>query len=60
MAEMYEDWATPTMKEAPYWRDGMSPDEYEAEREYYGRNYVSLFLKGKYKPLWKQKEEACV
>lgn len=24
-----KDWATPGVKEVPYWRDGMSVEEYE-------------------------------
>lgn len=33
------DWATENLKEAPFWVDGMTPDEYDKEREYYLRNY---------------------
>ena len=50
------EWATPQMKEAPFWREGMSPEEYDLEREYLGKNY-SLFMDGTYKPLWKQSTE---
>ena len=50
-----KDWATYTLKEAPFWREGMSPEEYEIEREYLGRNY-DLLLRGEYVPLWKQKQ----
>ncbi len=28
----YSDWATPTLKEVSFWRDGMSVEEYELER----------------------------
>ena len=56
MEEINENWATPTVKEVPFWRDDMTPEEYDIEREYYGRNY-DLVREGKYKPLWKQKEE---
>ena len=47
------DWATETLMEAPFWRNGMTPEEYETEREYLGKNY-HLFLQGEYVPLWKQ------
>lgn len=56
MAGKNEDWAHPTLKEAPYWREGMTPEEYDIEREYYGKNF-KLVREGKYKPLWKQREE---
>ena len=55
--ENKNDWATPSLKEAPFWRDGMTPEEYDAEREYLGRNY-HLLIQGTYKPLWKQKEQS--
>ena len=49
------DWATESLMEAPFWRNGMSPDEYDLEREYLGKNY-NLFLDGTYQPLWKQSQ----
>ena len=52
--EKMEDWATNTMKHNPWWRDNMSPDEYDKEREYYFKNFDSLVKNGKYTPLWKQ------
>ena len=48
-----DEWASETLKEAPYWRDGMTPEEYDEERVYFGENY-ELFRQGKYLPLWKQ------
>ena len=33
------DWATPTLKECPWWRDDMTPEEYEIEREYCYKNF---------------------
>lgn len=50
------DWLTPTLMEVPFYRDGMTQEEYEKEREYYGKNY-HLIISGemKYRPLWKQK-----
>ncbi|MCM1115751.1 MAG: hypothetical protein NC397_09665 [Clostridium sp.] len=50
-----DDWATPTLKECPWWRDDMTPEEYDIEREYYGTYFYDLVQKGKYVPLWKQK-----
>ena len=52
----YGDWATPSVKEVPFWRDDMTPEEYDVEREYYYRNFY-LVRKRKYKPLWRQKKE---
>ena len=49
-----KDWATPTLKEAPFWRDGMTPEEYEVERKYYYEHFYCLVKKGIYTPLWKQ------
>lgn len=49
------NWATPSMKEFPFWRDDMSPEEFAIERKYYYENYESLVKTGKYAPLWKQK-----
>lgn len=40
--EENNDWATETLKEAPFWRDGMTPEEYDEEREYLGKNYILL------------------
>lgn len=50
------DWATETLKEVPFWRNDMSPEEYDREREYYAKNF-NLVKEGKYLPLWKQKEK---
>lgn len=54
--EKNSDWSTATLREVPFWREGMTPEEYDAEREYLGRNW-DLFLKGEYVPLWKQNEQ---
>lgn len=54
MMNKVNDWASPTLKEVPFWRDDMTPEEYEVEREYYGKNF-ELVKEGKYIPLWKQK-----
>lgn len=50
------NWATYTLREVPFWRDGMSPEEYDEEREYLGENYKML-QDGTYMPLWKQREK---
>lgn len=50
-----DEWATNTMKHNPWWHDGMSPEKYDEERQYYFDNYDTLVTKGKYIPLWKQK-----
>ncbi len=47
------EWATYTLMEAPFWRNGMSPEEYEKESEYYYRNLKDV-KQGTYRPLWQQ------
>lgn len=54
MAMNHEEWATASLKEAPYWRDGMSVEEYERERDYFNQNW-DAFVRGEYRPLWMQK-----
>ena len=49
-----KNWATETLKEVPFWREDMSPEEYEIERSYLYKNWAS-FMNGDYVPLWKQK-----
>lgn len=48
-----KNWATETLKEAPYWREGMSVEEYEKERNYF-HQHIAEWTNGKYIPLWKQ------
>lgn len=50
---MSNEWASPTLKEAPYWRDGMTVEEYETEREYFNK-HIDEWQNGEYLPLWKQ------
>lgn len=50
---MNKDWATVSMKEYPFWRDGMTPEEFEKERAYFYA-HTSDLKTGKYLPLWKQ------
>lgn len=49
-----DDWAYPTLKECPWWRDGMTPEEYEIERDYCYKNFDTAEKMTKYVPLWKQ------
>ena len=51
------DWASPVLKNAPFWREGMTQEEFDIEGAYYVESLL-LVETGKYKPLWKQKEEA--
>lgn len=48
-----ENWATPSLTEASYWRNGMSPIEYEMEREFFLNN-IELWGTPEYMPVWKQ------
>lgn len=52
MAES-KNWSTPTMREVPFWKDGMSIEEYEKERDYYYKHLQEV-KNGTYTPLWKQ------
>ena len=47
-------WATGTLREVPFWRDDMNPEEYDRERMYFVEHWDD-YTKGKYTPLWKQK-----
>lgn len=51
-----KDWTSDTLKEAPFYREGMSQEEYDIEREYHGKN-TKLVLSGQYEPLWKQRQK---
>lgn len=57
--EENKGWASATLKEVPFWRDDMEPEEYDREREYYSKNF-HLLRAGAYLPLWVQErgEEA--
>ncbi|MGN0406167.1 MAG: hypothetical protein ACI4F1_13150 [Bariatricus sp.] len=59
MMEENGSWASATLKEVPFWREDMEPEEYDREREYYARNF-HLIRTGVYLPLWVQErgEEA--
>ena len=56
MAEEQSNWATPSLMESPFWRDGMTPEEYDKENEYLDTHY-DMILNGTYMPLWKQKNK---
>ena len=47
MESKKSDWARGTIKEVPFWREDMSIEEYEEERNYMNNRYI---------PLWKQKQ----
>ena len=51
------DLFTPPLKEAPFYYEGISFEEYDVEREYYHIHFVDLVQKGLYEPLWKQKQK---
>ena len=33
------NWATETLMEAPFWRNGMTPEEYETENRYLSKKF---------------------
>ena len=49
------DWATETLMEAPFWRNGMTLEEYEMENRYLSKNFYKQ-KDGNYMPLWMQEE----
>lgn len=49
------DWATETLMEALFWRNGMTPEEYEEERKYFANNF-QRYMNGEYVPLWRQRD----
>ena len=42
LAEENKNWATENLKKAPFWVEGITPAEYDKEREYYLRNYDKI------------------
>lgn len=55
--EENKEWASPTLKEVPFWRDDMQPEEYDREREYLAKNW-HMVREGTYAPLWKQAKQS--
>lgn len=55
MTEESGNWASATLKEVPFWRADMGPEEYEREREYCAKNF-HLRRAGTYLPLWVQEQ----
>lgn len=53
---MSNEWATLTLKEVPFWRDGMTPEEYDKERIYFYENF-DLYKTGSYIPLGQQENK---
>ena len=49
------DWAAETLMEAPFWRNGMTPEEYEMENRHLSKNFYKQ-KDGNYMPLWMQEE----
>ena len=49
------DWAPYTLKEEPFWRDGMTVEEFEVERDYYLKNWHKWSYT-QYIPLWRQNQ----
>lgn len=59
MTEMNKEgnWKHPCAIEIPYWRDGMTPEEYDLEYVYHGFFvYEHPDLLHEYRPLWEQKK----
>lgn len=54
---MQHNWASGTLKEVPFWRKDMQPEEYDYERSYFQQNWEN-FTNGKYKPLWRQADQS--
>ena len=55
MSMMEKNKFTFSMMEYPFYRDGMSIEEWKAERQYMA-DHIADLRAGTYKPLWKQKE----
>ncbi len=54
--EIIDDWPL-YMREYPFVRKGMTAREYYEEKEYYLSGTIDDLKNGRYKPLWKQREE---
>lgn len=54
-SETIDDWPM-ILKEYPFIRKGMTPEEYDKEKDYFFKNYAS-YRDGSYTPLWKQETE---
>jgi len=46
-------WCSEGMKEAPFYHQGMTMEEYEKERDYFNL-HIEEWKNGTYEPLWKQ------
>ena len=44
------------MRQYPFYREGMTYEEWKEERDYRAEHIMDV-PKGKYKPLWKQRED---
>ena len=47
MSNSNDEWASGQIKEAPYWRKGMTPEEYDEERTYFFAN-INKYFSGTY------------
>lgn len=56
MAEISNDWATPRIKEFIFWHEGMTPDDYEIEQDYFFAHMNNPQKRAEYQPIWKQLE----
>ena len=56
MESKKSDWARGTIKEVPFWREDMSVEEYEEERNYLNQHWTD-YMNNRYIPLWKQREK---
>ena len=48
-----DNWPSILTDGLPFVREGMSVEEFEKEKEYFGEHYAE-YLNGAYEPLWKQ------
>ena len=51
-----DDWCTPGMREAPFYYEGITPEQYELERTYLAEHFKDL-QNGTYVPLYKQNKD---
>ena len=52
-----KNWCYGTLREVPFYFDGITPEQYDKEREYWIKNWEQ-YKRGEYVPLWKQEKES--